>query len=81
MTGIVILNVVLIAVAVAGIVGLLAWGIVSSMDRASIEQMRSRRSSRLLSLSELRSDAVERGFTTFVPLRHVNGAAQVDDRR
>jgi hypothetical protein len=33
MTGIVILNVALVVGAVAGIVGLLSWAIVSSMDR------------------------------------------------
>jgi hypothetical protein len=35
MTGIVILNAVLVAMVLAAVLGILAWGIVSSMDRTT----------------------------------------------
>jgi len=45
MTGIVILNVLLIAIVIVGIVGLLAWSIVTSTDRRVRRRTRSRRAS------------------------------------
>lgn len=76
MTGIVALNVVLIAIAVAGIVGLLAWSIVSAMNRSRVQRTPARRSSRRYSVSELSSESVERGFTTFMPMDSVDDSVQ-----
>lgn len=76
MTRIVALNVVLIAIAVAGIVGLLAWSIVSALNRQRAQQTRSRRHSRRYSMSELSSESVQRGFTTFMPMDYVDDSVQ-----
>jgi hypothetical protein len=65
--GTLILNVVLVAAAVAGIVGLLAWSVVASMNRSLHESMQSRR-------DRLEADAIDailaetaRGFTCYLP--------------
>jgi hypothetical protein len=54
MTGIVILNAVLVAMVLVAILGLLASGIVSSMDRLGRRPTRSRRAGRLHRIANMK---------------------------
>lgn len=72
MTGILILSIAFAAVAIAGIVGLLASCIVSSMNRRKIERTRSRPTSRAYGMPELTADVVERELTIYVPLTYLD---------
>jgi hypothetical protein len=84
MTGILILTIALVAIVVAGMIGLLAWSIVSSINRRELERPRSRRTSRAYRMPELTSDVVERELTIFVPVSHLDDpdlASRVDDAR
>jgi hypothetical protein len=84
MTGIVMLNVAFVAIVVAGIVGLLGWSIVSSMHRREIRRTHSRRTSHAYRMPELTSDVIEREYTIFVPVSHLDDPVltdRVDDVR
>jgi hypothetical protein len=63
-TGIVILNVLLVATVVAGIVGLLSWSIVSSMRRADASRTRSHRTNRRYCMPEVRPTGARARATT-----------------
>jgi flagellar basal body-associated protein FliL len=78
MTGIVILNVAFVVIVVAGIVGLLSWGIVSSMHRRETEQTPASRMSRAYRMPELTPDVIEREYTIFVPVSHLNDPVLTD---
>jgi hypothetical protein len=68
-TGIVILNVLLVAMVVAAIVGLLFWSIVSSMRRTDAARGRSHRTSRRYCMPEVTpTGAQARAATHFFPL-------------
>jgi hypothetical protein len=58
MIGIVILNAVLVALVLTAVVGILAWGIVSSIDRTDGRAARSRRARRRRRIAELKPDVL-----------------------
>ena len=58
MIGIVILNAVLVAMVLTAVVGILAWGIVSSIDRTDGRAARSRRARRRRHVAELKPNVL-----------------------
>jgi uncharacterized protein involved in response to NO len=78
MTGILILSIAFAAIAVVGLVGLLASRIVSSMNRRKLERTRSRPASPAYRMPELTADVVEREMTIYVPLTCLNDPVQRD---
>jgi flagellar basal body-associated protein FliL len=78
MTGIVILNIAVVAIVVGAIAGLLAWFIASSMNRRQIERTRSRPTNSTYRMPELTADVVEREMTIFVPLTYLDDPVQAD---
>lgn len=82
MTGIVILNVVLVAIVVAGIVGLLTWSIVSSVNRVDAVRTHSHRMNRSYRMPEVRSDAAaSRAPTHVFPLAGLDETGRAQQRQ
>lgn len=78
MTEVVILSIAFVAIMVVGIVGLLGWRIVSSRHRREIARTQSRRTSRAYRMPELTPDVIEREYTIFVPLSHLDDPVLTD---
>jgi hypothetical protein len=78
MTGILILNVAFVAIVVVGIVGLLGWSVVSSLDRRETVRKRSRLTSRVYRMPEPTADVVERELTIYVPVTYLDDQVQAD---
>jgi flagellar basal body-associated protein FliL len=79
MTGIAILNVILVAAVVGAIVALLAWSILMSMKRHERQGTSSRPTGRVYYVPEVALDEVEREGTVFVSLAHLDDPGQIAD--
>jgi hypothetical protein len=78
MTGILILSLAFAAIAITGLIAVLAWSTVSSMHRRELEQTASRRTSRAYRMPEPTADVVERELTIYVPVTYLNDPGQAD---
>jgi hypothetical protein len=72
MTGVVILNVVLIVTVVTGIVGLLTWRVLSSNNRPGDSRTRSHRTARRYCMPEVYVGAAEPRVTASLTLAHAS---------